>query len=313
MRAALVDRSGRIITKHKVPSPRLDGLAGVDRIVKFIGEFAASAGVTLPELDGVGIGIPGWVDRMTGQIRFAPKLVHWEGVPILARLNEGLPCPLYLDVDPHVATLGEQWLGAGRGKRNFVLLTLGTGIGCGIVINGQLYAGHRGYSSEFGHSVVAFGNPEASKARCACGTPGCLESLTAGPAIGRAGQEAARAGRAPLLLALAGGGPESITAETVVAAAQQGDGVALEILGQAGRFLGIGCANLASILEPERIVVGGGLAEVGELLLAPIREAMEKWCYLIAQGYIHVELVPAELGDDAGIVGAAKMVFDRAD
>jgi glucokinase len=313
MRAALIDRSGRILARRKGSKPGKPGLAGVDEISALVRGLVTAQGLRSRELLGVGVGIPGWVDRITGKFVFAPKLAEWQQLPVLARLKEQLGCPVALETDPRVATLGELWLGAGRGKRDFVLVTVGTGIGCGIVMDGRLCVGHHGFGAELGHTVVDLSLAKASVPRCACGTPGCLESLASGPAMAQAGQDAAAAGDSPHLVSLADGMPERISAEMVVAAARQGDIVARGIITQAGEWLGVGIANVVSILEPELVAIGGGLSEVGELFLVPVRQAMRRWCYLIGKGYIDVDLVQGELGDDAGIVGAAKMALDDAE
>lgn len=307
MRAALVDRAGQILCHHR----RRVALAGdaaavAAEIIALVAAVGQESGHDPASLAGIGIGIPGWVDRWTGELVFAPKFAALDSRLLSDRLAAGLPCPVHFGCDPHVATLGELWAGAGRGAASFVMITLGTGIGCGIIIEGQLYRGHHGFAPEFGHMIVA----EAGEIPCACGIPGCLESLASGPAIGRAGQRAAAEGRGPRLLERAGGRVAAISAETVVACATDGDATARSILERAGRLVGVACANVVSLLEPERIVVGGGLSEVGELLLGLMREEMGRKTYLIAQGYVAVPLVRAELGDRAGVVGAAKLAHD---
>jgi len=308
MRAALVTADGTILGQAKARRLDRSGPREVDRIAEFVQQLMRTMHCTPSDIAGIGLGIPGWVDHATQEVRFAPKLMHWQGVPIISHLESVLDLPVYLDSDPHMAIRGEQWMGAGRGLADFIMVTLGTGIGCGLVINGELYAGHRGFAPELGHTVIA----DTDEVICSCGTPGCLESLTAGPAIGDAGRRAALEGRSPRMVELAGGQIELITARTVVAACREGDVAATRVLQSAARLLGIACANLVCLLEPQRIVVGGGLAEVGEILLEPIRRTMQETCYLIRRGYVHVDLVPAELGDSAGVIGAAKLAFDQA-
>jgi glucokinase len=305
MRGALVDPDGGITGRRRCPRPRPNGTAGLDEIVDFVCSIAAGAGLATHDLAGIGVGIPGWVDHLSGELIFAPKFAGWQDLQMPAYFRNQWGCPVHFGCDPHMAALGEWWMGAGRGHSNFVMVTLGTGIGCGIVIDGRLYTGHHGFAPEFGHTVVA----EVAETDCSCGVPGCLESLAAGPAIGRAGREAARTGHSPQMLALAGGVLERITAEVVVSAAKAGDSAASQILEQAGKLVGLACANLVTLLEPELIIVGGGLSTVGELLLGPMRQAMAKGSYLISRGYVHVDLVPAELLDDAGTAGAACLAF----
>jgi glucokinase len=308
MRAALVDPDGAVVS-HARRRVELGGSAArcAAEIVELAQIVAADVGLTA--IGGIGVGIPGWTNRLSGELVLAPKFSRLNSRELCDGLREKLPCPVYFDSDPHMATLGELWVGAGRNADNFVMITLGTGIGCGIVIGGQLYTGHHGFAPEFGHMIVG----EASEIPCACGVPGCLESLASGPAIGHAGQQAAREGRGQLLVEWSGGNAEAISAETVVACARNGDPTALVILQRAGRLIGAACANVVSLLEPERVVVGGGLSDLGELLLGPIRETMQRQSYLIAQGYACPELVKAQLGDRAGVVGAARLAYNHMD
>jgi glucokinase len=308
MRAALVDPAGRII-HHERQRSRIgnDAIAYADEIVGLVESVVANAGFSMAVVGGVGIGIPGWIDRWTGELVLAPKFASCNGRVLQERLQERFARPVSFDSDPHVATLGELWQGAGRGALDFVMITLGTGIGCGIVLGGRLYSGHHGFGPEFGHMIVG----EVSEIVCACGVRGCLESLASGPAIGQAGRRAAQEGQAPRLLERASGVAERITAETVVACAAEGDEASVAILQRAGQLIGTACANVVSLLEPERIVVGGGLSEVGEILLGPIRQTMQRCCYLIAQGYVSPEFRVAQLGDRAGVVGAARLAYDH--
>ena len=308
MRAALVDPAGRIVRHARRPSHiGGDAVAYANEIACLAESVAANAGMTLDAVNGVGIGIPGWIDRWTGELVLAPKFAAFNGRILRECLQQRLARPICFDSDPHVATLGELWQGAGRGASDFLMVTLGTGIGCGIVIGGQLYTGYHGFAPEFGHMIVS----ETSTITCACGVSGCLESLASGPAIGHAGQRAAQEGRASHLLARVNGAAECITAETVVACATEGDDISLAILRRAGRLVGIACANVVSLLEPQRVVIGGGLSEVGEMLLGPIREAMQRHSYLITQGYVSPDFVQAQLGDRAGVVGAARLAYNH--
>jgi glucokinase len=305
LRAAVIDSTGQILHHLRLTSPIVDPLMGRQVLLQAIQEVTAQAGCQLADLCGVGIGIPGWMDRVRGELVFAPKMAHWQGVVTLDALRQEIGVPVYVDSDPNVATLGEVWVGAGKGSRNLIMVTLGTGLGCGIVVEGQLYAGHHGMSGEFGHIVLAEGEGFV----CDCGVADCLETQTAGPAIARSGQQAVAAGEQTLLRDLAGGQAQNVTTASVFAAAAQGDPVASRIVQRAGQRLGSGFATLVSLFEPEKIVVGGGMIDLGELFLAPIRRSMSERCYLIARGYVNVELVPALLGDRAGVIGAAALAF----
>ena len=305
LRAAVVDSFGRIIHLLRAPSPIVDPARGQRALVNAIQAVTAAAGFKLADLEGVGVGIPGWMDRVTGSLVFAPKMAHWQGVFALEAIERELGLPVFVDSDPNVATLGELWMGAGRGARDMVMITLGTGLGCGIVIDGKLYAGYRGMSGEFGHIIVQAAGDDP----CDCGVISCLETQAAGPAIARRGRQAVEKGQDTLIRTLADGQPDQVTTATVFAAAAQGDPIAIDIVAHAGELLGYGLATVVSLFEPQRIIVGGGMADVGELIFAPMRRAMTERCYLISRGYVTIDLVPAQLGDDAGVIGAAGMAL----
>jgi glucokinase len=305
LRAAVVDHTGQILTLLRAASPIVDPGSGQRALIQAIRAVTAQAGCRLEDLQGVGIGIPGWMDRTSGALTFAPKMAHWQGVFALGAIRHELGLPIFVDSDPNVATLGELWMGAGRGSRNLIMITLGTGLGCGIVIDGRLYAGHHGMAGEFGHIVVEAVDDDP----CDCGIIGCLETQAAGPAIARRGRQAVENGRATLIRELAGGQAQNVTTATVFTAAVQGDPVASGIVRRAGELLGFGLATVVSLFEPEKIIVGGGMADVGGLILEPIQHAMAERCYLIYRGYVTVDLVPAELGDNAGVIGAARLAL----
>jgi glucokinase len=305
LRAAVVDQNGQLLASIRTASPIADPTKGQETLIQAICDVAARAAVQPTALCGVGLGIPGWMDRVTGRLAFAPKMAHWQDVFDLAAIQAELCLPLYVDSDPNVATLGELWMGAGRGSRNMVMITLGTGLGCGIVIDGKLYAGHHGMSGEFGHIVVN----DFSEVPCDCGVIGCLETQAAGPAIARQGKLAVASGRDTLMSSLVDGCASNVTTSTVFAAAADGDPVARAIIEHAGELLGTGLATLVSLFEPEKIIIGGGMADRGEPLLEPMRRTMASRCYLISMGYVSVDLVLAHLGDTAGMIGAAKLAF----
>lgn len=308
LRAAVVDQSGQILALTRTKSPIANPTQGHDLLVGAIRAVAAQANVPLHQLQGVGLGIPGWRDRCSGRLVFAPKMAHWQQIFDLARLQNELALPIYVDSDPHVATLGELWVGAGRGSRHLIMITLGTGLGCGIVVDGKLYVGQHGMAGEFGHIIV---NADEDAVVCDCGLTGCLETQAAGPAIARQGRVAVERGTTTLINDLVQGHVDCITTATVFCAAERGDPVAQSIVNHAGELIGFGLATLVSLCEPEKIIVGGGMADVGDLLLKPMQQAMARRCYLIARGYITVEFVRAQLGDNAGVIGAARLAFSH--
>jgi glucokinase len=216
-------------------------------------------------------------------------------------LHERTGLPTVVDNDANAAAWAEARFGAGAGGGDLVLVTVGTGIGGGLVLDGRLYHGAQGFAGELGHLIVA---PDGD--RCACGNRGCLEAMASGSTLGRLGREAAAADPGGRLAALAAGAP--VTGEVVFAAALEGDRVALSLFERIGHWLGVGIASLVTIFDPDLVVVGGGVAATGDLLLAPARASFDRYVH----GRRHRELppiVPTRLGGDAGLVGAASLAL----
>ncbi len=251
---------------------------GPERTLERISDLGREAIASYAPVSCVGVGIPGPLDLDTGRTVFLANLPGWENLPIVEPLARALERPVGLINDARAFTLAELRLGAGRGCRNLVGITLGTGIGGGIVVDGELLLHLSGTVGEIGHlTLVPDGVP------CPCGSHGCLERYAAGPAIARAaGME---------------------TAEAVMEAARAGDQRAIEALAQAGTALGIGIANVVITVGPERVVVGGGVAEAGDLILEPARRELRRRVTVVPVE--RVDVVPAELGPRAGAIGAA--------
>jgi len=250
-----------------------------------------------PEVIGIGIGAPGPLNRETGVIRVAPNL-GWRDVPLRDRVSEALSIPATLDNDANCAVLGEWWRGAGREVLHLVGLTVGTGIGGGIVINGELYHGASGVAGEFGHTTI-----DPTGRRCACGNYGCLEAYASGPAIARRAVEGIEAGYQTRLVDMVGGDLGKITAERVYAAAGEGDAYAHEIVRETAGFLGAGIANLVNIFNPSMVLVMGGVTGAGEELFRPLRAEVTRRAFRPAVEVC--EIRPGELSGTAGVYGAA--------
>jgi glucokinase len=247
----------------------------------------------------IGIGVPGMVDR-EGGLRFSPNLPQAHGVDWHVLLSEQMPRRRFLiENDANLAALAEHRLGAGRGFDHVLMVTLGTGIGGALIVDGRLRVGGHGYAGEIGHMVVDPAGPP-----CPCGRRGCWERYASGGGLGLLAREAAMAGRLPAVVALTGGDPESVRGEDVTAAALAGDGDARRVVEQVGWWVGFGLANLACVLDPQRIVLGGGLLAAGELWLDAARAA---YAELVEGGPTRepVDIVPAAMGERAGAVGAA--------
>jgi len=290
-----VGPAGEILAEHKVPTPAEGGEAILDAMAAVARDVAASAG---DEPGSVGVGAPGLVDA-DGVLRFAPNLRAAIGLPIAEGLGRRLGVPVHVDNDVTCAAYGEWTVGAAQGVSDFLLVALGTGIGGGLVAGGRLVGGAHGYAGEVGHMVVDPHGPP-----CPCGQHGCWERFASGGGLGRLGREAAEAGLAPEVVARAGGEADRVRGEHVTDAAQAGDSGALAILDKFAGWLALGLANLTNVLDPARIVLGGGLVDDAALWLDPTRTA---YAGLVvgASARPEVPIVPALLGARAGAVGAA--------
>ena len=278
------------------PMDYLDGIKDAAR--------AALRAAGNSKLTGIGIGCGGPLDKKSGSVVAAPNLPGWDNLPLTRIFSEEFGAPAYLDNDATAAALGELVFGAGRGVENFVYFTVSTGIGGGIVIGGKIYRGSDDNAAEFGHhKIVADGPP------CTCGDRGCLESFASGKSIARRAKEAA------LLLDLANRPSwaddlDGLTAERVASEAARGEPLALEVWLDCMTYLGIGVANVVSILNPELVIIGGGVSKAGDLLFEPVRKvAHERAMYPLAE---NVRIVPAKLGDDVGLMGAVALAMESA-
>lgn len=271
----------------------------LDILVDAVEELREAA----PDATTVGIGIPSLVDFASGTSISSVHLPLWD-VPVRDVLSERLGMPVVVDNDANCAALAEQRAGAARGASHVVMLTLGTGIGGGLVLDGRLYRGSMGAGGELGHMVVDLDGP-----RCqgSCPNRGCLEAFASGEAIGRAGLEAARAAPSSALGRALARGTE-ITGPLVTELAHEGDEAAAAVLDSAGRKLGVGIANLVNVFNPEVVVVGGGAAAAGDLLLEPAREEMRARALVPSRDLVRV--VQAGFGDESGMLGAALLALE---
>jgi len=275
--------------------------AVVARIARLCQESLAEAeraGVKRAHVAGVGIGSPGPLDREQGVVLITPNL-GWKNFPLRKRVSDALDgLPAQLDNDANCAVYGEWWLGAGRGARYLVGLTIGTGIGGGIVIDGKLYHGISDAAGEIGHTTI-----DSTGRRCKCGNYGCLEAYASGPAIAARAIEGIEVGAETKLGSYVGDDLSKITAQTVYDAAHDGDAFAQEVVRETARFLGTGVANLVNIFNPDTVVVLGGVTAAGERLFGPLREEVKRRAFKPAVE--HCRIVPGELPGTAGVVGAA--------
>src|SRR5215471_6265629 len=287
---------------RSIPTSPESGAEGVaDRIVRLIEdvirETMAETKASRKDFLGIGIGAPGPLDREKGIVIVAPNL-GWRNFPLRDRIAEKLKLPATLDNDANCATVGEWWQGAARGGTNVIGMTIGTGIGGGLIIDGKLFHGASDVAGEIGHTTI-----DLNGRHCKCGNYGCLEAYASGPAIAvRAREVLVREETASLLPSLVGGRLDEITAETVYRAAQQGDAVANEIVRDTARYLGVGIANMLNILNADVVVVAGGVTQAGDALFVPLRAEVRRRAFRPAVDATRI--VPGALPGTAGVVGA---------
>ena len=304
--AAVVDAAGQMHGRVQVPTDVRGAEATLESIAEAVLRALSAADVARDGVLAAGLGIPGKVDPEAG-IGILSVNLGWRDVPVKAFLEARLGLPCALENDVKAATLGEGRFGAGRGMRNFIYLSVGTGIAAGLILDGRLYRGSTGMAGEVGHAII---DPQGP--RCKCGARGCLEAVASGPAIAAQATEALRTSRPTLLRDLAAGSDGQVTAEQVFAAARQGDLVAREVVDEAGTYLGLAISQLIMAFDPQRIVLGGGVAQGGELLLQAIHRELRRQA---TESFVFREMYKPEavqltaLGTDVGILGAAALVM----
>ena len=300
IKAGLVDEEGNILFKHSCPTGVERGYGAVIRDIAQLGlATVAKSGRSMDEVKAIGIGIPGIMDQRTGIVPFCTNLA-WHDVPILEEMKQYTGLPVYVDNDATVAGLAESVKGVSAGTKNSVFVTLGTGVGGGIIINGKPFSGAHGVASEIGHMVtVAGGLP------CTCGKRGCWERYASATALIRAGRVlCAEKPGCPLMQAV-DGDIRALTAKDVIDLAMDGDADCVKIFDDYIYHLVVGLTNLINVYDPEVIVLGGGVSHSGEFLLNAVRALLPKYVFFKSMPYAKVEL--AQLSNDAGIIGAAML------
>jgi glucokinase len=295
----------RTLAELRVDTPK-GSEAIVDAIVTVVEGLAAKPAVKPGDgITAVGVGVPGLVDR-DGVLQFAPNLPGVVEFPVQATLLERLGCHVAVDNDANCAAWCEFRLGAAQGATDAVLVTLGTGIGAGIVTAGRPHRGAHGFAGEPGHMQIDPNGPP-----CPCGRRGCWERFASGSGLGRLARDAAAAGRARRVVEIAGGDPEDVRGEHVTQAALEGDDPALAVMKDFAWWFAVGLANLVNILDPDVVVVGGGLTDAGELFLAPARSAFAG-LVLAPEHRPMVPIVAAVFGPEAGAIGAALLAREQS-
>lgn len=298
---AMSDDGSRQFGMHSEPT-RSD--EGADRVIERMAEMVETTirtamretGASRGAFKGVGIGAPGPLDREKGIVKVAPNL-KWHDVPLRDRMSELTGLPAAIDNDANCATYGEWWIGAARGGKNVVGITIGTGIGGGLILDGMLYHGSSDMAGELGHITI-----DQNGRRCGCGNYGCLEAYASGPAIADRAREAIDGDSVSILGELVHGDLSRITAQTVYDAAARGDDIARDVVRDTARFLGMGIANLLNIFNPDVVVIAGGVTQAGDALFVPLRDEVRRRAFRPAVEACRI--VPGELPGNAGVVGA---------
>ncbi len=297
--AGIVDAEGRIIKKGSVPTGReRSSLDIIKDMCDLVLSLMKDLGITEKDLHSIGIGSPGAPDRKNGVILYANNL-PFRNVPMRAEIQKIINVPVYLENDANCAAIAESVAGAAKGAEYAVIITIGTGIGGGVIINNKLYTGFNGAAGELGHVVLML-----SGEACSCGRKGCWEAYSSATALIRQTKKAAVENPQSKIMELCGGDLNKIDAKTAFDAARLGDETGTAVVDRYVDYLADGLANMVNIFQPNIIAIGGGVSKEGENLLAPLREKMKGRTYC-AQGLEPTQLVVAKMGNDAGIIGAA--------
>jgi len=294
----VVDASGKVLATSRRDTPREGG----SELTKTIAEVALEL-MQSHSVSAVGVSAAGFVSSDRKTMLATPNIADWNGVQLDLELEKLIGLPVVIENDANAAAWGEAKFGAGRNQAHMMMLTIGTGVGGGIVVNNQLYRGAFGIAAEFGHLRVV---PEGHL--CGCGARGCFEQYASGSALRRHAREAISASPdlARNLLARGDGTIDGLTGHAITDAAREGDAVALAAFQTTAQYLGAGIASLAVLLDPSCVVIGGGVIDAGEILLAPTREAMKRYMPFAGK-HPYPEIVAAELGNEAGLVGVADL------
>jgi glucokinase len=303
---ALFSPGGKVTAKETYPTLVQEGPDAVtDRLKTAIDNMLKTNNIRPSQLGGIGIACAGGINTGTGTVVTpSPNMPGWEDIPLAEIIKQKFRAPVYVVNDASAAALGEHCYGAGRGVDNIVMFTLGTGIGGGIITDGVLYLGAVGAAGELGHMTV-----DDSGLECGCGNKGCLEMYASGTAVARNAKQRLEQGEESVLTGMVDGNLDNITAEIVATAARKSDKLAWEVIEQASYYLGVGMVNIVNIFNPEMIIIGGGMAEMGEMLINQGIQMVKTRAFRVASQAVSINL--ARLGNEAGIYGAAAFVLNE--
>jgi len=303
IRAGVITPDGKKLSESRRPARAMEGVdATLQMIIEAVEEAIAEAGIRKDEVMGVGLGVPGRHISEQGFVIYSPNFAGWTNVQLLEPIEKRLGLAAFMRNDVKAASLGEYRFGAGRGYRHIMMITLGTGIGGSLIADGKLMLGSSEGFAEVGHMTV---NPDGRQ--CGCGNHGCWEAMAGRDAIIDRAWRKLQTGRPSALGDLADWDLFNITPALIAQAAQDGDALAKEVLDETGMWVGIGITNLIQLYNPEVVIVGGGISQAGELLFGPIRRTVNWRARMVPADT--AKIVPAALGDDAGIFGSAVLVI----
>lgn len=301
VKIALVDSDGKIGYSNTIPTRAEMGYEyTINNMKQAIRDLLLETKLSAKDIEGIGFGLPGQVDFKSGIVRLITNIPGWVEIPLAKMIEDEFHIPTRIDNDVRCAALGELNFGAGKGCENLICITVGTGIGSGLIINGKLVRGASNAAGEIGHIKLQMHDGPI----CGCGDTGCLEAFASGPSIVAMAEEYIMGGKSTKYREMANG--NDITPFIVAEAAKAGDPVARRIFTKMGEYIGIGMASVVNLLNPERIIVGGGVADAGDILMTPLKETLKKRAMKIAGET--VEVVPAQLGNTAGVIGASLLI-----
>lgn len=304
IRAGVITREGKKMAEARRPARAMEGLAVTQQmIIEAAEEAMGNAGVQREALMGLGMGVPGRHRSAEGLVIYSPNFAGWTNVPLLQRIEEHFQLATYMRNDVKTASMGEYYFGAGQGYQHVVMITLGTGIGGSLIANGKLMLGAGEGFAEVGHLTV-----DPNGRQCACGNHGCWEAMAGRDAIIERAIRKLQTGRPSILGEMTAYDFANITPALIAQASGDGDALAREVLEETGMWVGIGVANLIQVYNPEIFIIGGGISQAGDLLFTTIRRTANWRGHMVPA--CEVPIVPAALGDDAGIYGGAVLVFD---
>ncbi|AEE96034.1 ROK family protein [Mahella australiensis] len=304
IQTVLTDENYNIVTKYKSDTLAKEGPdAVIERMMDAIDHVLEESKLSKEDLLGIGLGIPGLMDIEKGISLFAGNL-SWENIQVVQPFKDRFNVPVYMDNDVRVNALGEWYFGAGRGVKNMVLITLGTGVGAGIIIDGKMLRGPQSAAGEVGHMIIVEDGPA-----CTCGSRGCLEVFASATGMMRRCKELMLENRDSLLWQMCDGDIDKVRTHMIDKAHDQGDKVGRQVMAETAYYLGIGLTNVVNIFNPELVVIGGGVSKAGERLLGPARDFVNKRAMVVQRQ--HYKLVAAQMLDEAGMLGACTLAKEN--